>query len=128
MDREDGVELFNDYRVDLAAFQALSRCAADQPVGYLMDARDILQLPEMVLVDCGQHFRCGTGQSNRTLEITTLPMLDGGVDLAASMRSENRSRCDEGCRLSIPLREMRARIESRRYSLFRSLERRGQYS
>ena len=81
MDREDGVELFNDYRVDLAAFQALSRCAADQPVGYLIDARDALQLPEMVLVDCGQHFRCGTGRSNRTLEITTLLMLDGGVDL-----------------------------------------------
>ncbi|MGY8676606.1 hypothetical protein Q2941_02130 [Bradyrhizobium sp. UFLA05-153] len=28
-----------------------------------------------------QHFRCGTGQSNRTLKITTLPMLDGGVYL-----------------------------------------------
>jgi hypothetical protein len=40
-----------------------------------------LQLPEMVLVEVGQHFRCGTGQRNRTLEITTLPMLDGSVDL-----------------------------------------------
>jgi hypothetical protein len=32
-----------------------------------------LQLPEVELVDVGQHFRCGTGQSNRTLEITTPP-------------------------------------------------------
>jgi hypothetical protein len=52
-----------------------------QASGYLIDARDVLQLPKMVLVDFGQHFRCGTGQSNRTLEITTLPMLDGGVGL-----------------------------------------------
>ncbi|HZC96819.1 MAG TPA: hypothetical protein VE267_11950, partial [Bradyrhizobium sp.] len=81
MDREDGVELFNNNRVDLAAFQALSRCAADQPVGYLVDARDVLQLTEMGFIDVGQHFRCGTGKSDRTLEITTPPMLDGGVDL-----------------------------------------------
>ena len=81
MDREDGVELFNNYRVDLTAFQALARRAADQPVGYVIDARDVLQLPEMGLVDVGQHFRRVTGQSNRTLEITTPPMLDRGVDL-----------------------------------------------
>jgi hypothetical protein len=42
MDREDGVELFNNYRIDLAAFRALSRYAADQPVGLLIDARDVL--------------------------------------------------------------------------------------
>lgn len=81
MDREDGVELFNNNRVDSTAFQALSRRAADQPVGYVAEARDVLQLPETRLVDFRQHFRRRTGQSNRTLKITMPPMLDGSVDL-----------------------------------------------
>ena len=102
MDREDGVELFNDYRVDLAAFPALSRCAADQPVGYLIDARDIFAAPRIGARRLRATFLMRHWPEQSHTRNHHAANARWRRESAASMRSENRTRCDEGCRLSIP--------------------------
>jgi len=80
MDRDNRVDLLDNHRINMVAFQEV-RSAVDQPIGNHVDARDVLHPPKMGLIDVGQHCFGSTGQCNRALEITTPPMLDGGVDL-----------------------------------------------
>jgi hypothetical protein len=81
MDRDDGVELLDDNSISALAFRAVSRCAVDQPIGNLVDPRDVLPLWVLQLIDFGQHSFCRASERDRALEITTPPMFDSGVDL-----------------------------------------------
>src|ERR1700722_17798161 len=81
MDRDDGVELLDDYSISALASRAVSGCAVDQPIGNLVDTRDVLQLSVPRLIDFGQHSLCRASERDRALEITTPPMFDSGVDL-----------------------------------------------
>ena len=81
MDRDDGVEPLDDNSTSALAFRAVSRCAVDQPIGNLVDPRDVLQLSVLRFIDFRQHPFCRASERDRALEITTPPMFDSGMDL-----------------------------------------------